>query len=70
MNHADVVEHFKDVEDVLQETNEVHDAAIIDVDDFQRVSKYLEALGTVIVIFSYVKLFGCIFLMFSVAWDT
>ncbi|CAG5084849.1 Oidioi.mRNA.OKI2018_I69.PAR.g10752.t1.cds [Oikopleura dioica] len=52
MNHADVVEHFKDVEDALQETNEVHDAAIIDVDDFQRVSKYLEALGTVIVIFS------------------
>ena len=68
MNHADVVEHFKDVED--GETNEVHDAAIIDVEDFERVSKFLAALGIVIVIFSYVELLGCIFLMFLVVWGT
>jgi len=47
IGNADVIEHFKDVDE-----NEVNEAAIIDIEDFERTSTFLFWVGIVILVFS------------------
>ena len=47
-----MIEHFKDIEEDLNADFDFHEAAIIDVDDFERVSFRVIMFGIVIVFFS------------------
>ena len=47
-----MIEHFKDIEEDLRPDYDFHEAAIVDVDDFERVSTRVIIFGIVVVFFS------------------